>query len=52
VLAPLRINARPIGLIYADRGESPHSVADEDYEVFLALFNQTILSMNRLAGIR
>lgn len=52
VLAPLRINARPIGLIYADRGESPRSVADEDYEVFLALFNQTILSMNRLAGVR
>ena len=52
VLAPLRINARPIGLMYADRGEAPRSVADEDYEVFLALFNQTILSMNRLAGVR
>lgn len=52
VLAPLRINTRPIGLLYADRGEAPRSVTDEDYEVFLALFNQTILSMNRLAGVR
>ncbi|CAI4030161.1 HDOD domain-containing protein [Nitrospira tepida] len=52
VLAPLRIHARPIGLIYADRGEAPRSVVDEDYEVFLALFNQTSLSMNRLAGVR
>ena len=41
-----------LGNLYADRGEAPRSVADEDYEVFLALFNQTILSMNRLAGVR
>ncbi|MGE3153419.1 MAG: HDOD domain-containing protein [Nitrospiraceae bacterium] len=52
VLASLRVNARPIGLIYADRGEAPHTVTEGDYEVFLALFNQTVLSMNRLTGVR
>lgn len=52
VLAPLRIVARPIGLIYADRGEGPHCVTGEDYEGLLLLFHQAVRGMNRLAGVR
>lgn len=51
IIAPLRIGNRPIGMIYCDRGPLPNHIQPQDYQAFQLFFNQTILSMNRLAGV-
>ncbi len=51
IIAPLRIGNRPIGMIYCDGGPLPRQVRPTDYQAFQLFFNQTTLSMNRLAGI-
>jgi hypothetical protein len=51
IIAPLRIGSRPVGMIYCDRGPLPRQVRPTDYQAFQLFFNQTTLSMNRLAGI-
>ena len=51
IIAPLRIGNRPVGMIYCDGGPLPGQVRPTDYQAFQLFFNQTTLSMNRLAGI-
>ncbi len=51
IIAPLRIGTRPIGMIYCDAGPLPNQIRPEDYQAFQLFFNQTTLSMNRLAGV-
>ncbi len=51
IIAPLRIGNRPIGMIYCDCGPFPNQVQPRDYQAFQLFFNQTTLSMNRLAGV-
>lgn len=52
IVAPLRVGAKPIGLIYCDRVTTGQPVLSEDYQVFQLFFAQTTLGLNRLAGIR
>lgn len=51
IVAPLRVGAKPIGLIYCDRVTTSQRVLSQDYQVFQLFFTQTTLSLNRLAGI-
>ena len=51
VLAPLRVGAKPIGLLYCDRPEKSPPVSAQDYQAFQLFFAQTTLALNRLAGI-
>jgi HD-like signal output (HDOD) protein len=51
IVAPLRVGARPIGLIYCDRATSNQPVLPQDYQAFQLFFAQTTLGLNRLAGI-
>jgi transcriptional regulator with GAF, ATPase, and Fis domain len=51
IVAPLRVGARPIGLIYCDRATSNQPVLPQDYQVFQLFFAQATLGLNRLAGI-
>lgn len=51
IMAPLRVGARPIGLIYCDRADSDHPVLHQDYQAFQLFFSQATLGLNRLAGI-
>ncbi|MEK9142948.1 MAG: hypothetical protein AAB308_17995, partial [Nitrospirota bacterium] len=51
IVAPLRVGARPIGLIYCDRATSCQPVLAQDYQAFQLFFAQTTLGLNRLAGI-
>lgn len=51
IVAPLRVGAKPIGLIYCDRVPDSHPVLSQDYQAFQLFFAQTTLGLNRLAGI-
>ena len=51
IMAPLRVGAKPIGLIYCDRATSNQPVLAQDYQAFQLFFAQTTLGLNRLAGI-
>jgi HD-like signal output (HDOD) protein len=51
IIAPLRIGNRPIGMIYCDGGPLPQQIQPKDYQAFQLFFDQTTLSMNRLAGV-
>jgi hypothetical protein len=51
IVAPLRVGAKPIGLIYCDRIPGTHPVLSQDYQAFQLFFAQTTLGLNRLAGI-
>ena len=51
IMAPLRVGARPIGLIYCDRAPSNQPVLPQDYQAFQLFFSQATLGLNRLAGI-
>ncbi|MEK6786205.1 MAG: HDOD domain-containing protein [Nitrospirota bacterium] len=51
IVAPLRVGARPIGLIYCDRATSNQPVLPQDYQAFQLFFAQATLGLNRLAGI-
>ncbi|MBH0202832.1 MAG: HDOD domain-containing protein [Nitrospira sp.] len=51
IMAPLRVGARPIGLIYCDQATSNQPVLPQDYQAFQLFFAQTTLGLNRLAGI-
>lgn len=51
ILAPLRVGAKPIGLIFCDRATSSQPVLSHDYQAFQLFFAQTTLGLNRLAGI-
>ena len=51
ILAPLRVGAKPIGLLYCDRPEQSPPVSTQDYQAFQLFFAQTTLALNRLAGI-
>ncbi|OQW34428.1 MAG: hypothetical protein A4E19_18380 [Nitrospira sp. SG-bin1] len=51
IVAPLRVGAKPIGLIYSDRATNSQPVLAQDYQAFQLLFAQTTLGLNRLAGI-
>jgi HD-like signal output (HDOD) protein len=50
IVAPLRVGAKPIGLIYCDRPSS-QPLQSLDYQVLQLFFAQATLSLNRLAGI-
>jgi hypothetical protein len=50
IVAPLRVGAKPIGLIYCDRLSS-QPLQSLDYQVLQLFFAQATLSLNRLAGI-
>ena len=51
IVAPLRVGAKPIGLIYCDRATSNQPLISQDYQAFQLFFAQTTLGLNRLAGI-
>ena len=51
IVAPLRVGAKPIGLIYCDRATSCQPVGSQDYQALQLFFAQTTLGLNRLAGI-
>jgi len=51
IVAPLRVEAKPIGLIFCDRETTNQPVLFQDYQVFRLFFAQTTLGLNRLAGI-
>lgn len=51
IVAPLRVGAKPIGLIYCDRATSSQPVCSQDYQALQLFFAQTTLGLNRLAGI-
>jgi HD-like signal output (HDOD) protein len=51
IVAPLRVGAKPIGLIFCDRATSSHPVLSHDYQAFQLFFAQTTLGLNRMAGI-
>ncbi len=51
ILAPLRVGAKPIGLIYCDRATSNQPVHAQDYQALQLFFAQTTLGLNRLAGV-
>ncbi len=51
IVAPLRVGAKPIGLIYCDRATSNQPMHPQDYQVLQLFFAQTTLGLNRLAGI-
>lgn len=51
IVAPLRVGARPIGLIYCDHATSNQPVLPQDYQAFQLFFAQATLGLNRLAGI-
>ncbi len=51
IIAPLRVGAKPIGLIYCDRATSNQPVLPQDYQAFQLFFAQATLGLNRLAGI-
>lgn len=51
IIAPLRVGTRPIGMLYCDNGPLPRQVQQKDYHAFQLFFDQTTLSINRLAGI-
>jgi len=51
IIAPLRIANRPIGMVYCDCGPLPNQVQPRDYQAFQLFYNQSTLSMNRLAGV-
>lgn len=51
ILAPLRVGAKPIGLLYCDRPANSQPVSPQDYQAFQLFFAQTTLALNRLAGI-
>ena len=51
IVAPLRVGAKPIGLIYCDRATSSQPVLAQDYQAFQLFFAQATLGLNRLAGI-
>ena len=51
IVAPLRVGARPIGLIYCDRSTSNQPLLSQDYQTFQLFFAQATLGLNRLAGI-
>jgi len=51
IIAPLRVGAKPIGLIYCDRATSNQQVLPQDYQAFQLFFAQATLGLNRLAGI-
>ncbi|NGZ97724.1 MAG: hypothetical protein CV089_16650 [Nitrospira sp. WS110] len=51
IVAPLRVGAKPIGLIYCDRSAGSQPMQPQDYQAFQLFFAQTTLSINRLAGI-
>lgn len=51
IVAPLRVSAKPIGLIYCDRTTSTFPIQSQDYQAFQLFFAQTTLGLNRLAGI-
>jgi hypothetical protein len=51
IVGPLRVGARPIGLIYCDRATSNQPVLPQDYQVFQLFFAQATLGLNRLAEI-
>ncbi len=51
ILAPLRVGAKPIGLLYCDRPADRQPVLAQDYQAFQLFFAQTTLALNRLAGI-
>ncbi len=51
IVAPLRVGAKPIGLIYCDRSAGSQPVQPQDYQAFQLFFAQTTLGLNRLAGI-
>ncbi|MDF0667863.1 MAG: HDOD domain-containing protein [Nitrospira sp.] len=51
IMAPLRVGAKPIGLIFCDRATTNQPVLSQDCQVFRLFFAQTTLGLNRLAGI-
>ena len=51
IVAPLRVGAKPIGLIYCDRVTTSQPVLSQDYQAFQLFFAQTTLGLNRLASI-
>ncbi|UVT19247.1 MAG: HDOD domain-containing protein [Nitrospira sp.] len=51
ILAPLRVGAKPIGLVYCDRATSNQPMHAQDYQALQLFFAQTTLGLNRLAGI-
>lgn len=51
IVAPLRVGAKPIGLIYCDRSAGSQPVQPLDYQAFQLFFAQATLGINRLAGI-
>ncbi|MDR4464278.1 MAG: HDOD domain-containing protein [Nitrospira sp.] len=51
IVAPLRVGAKPIGLIYCDRLTGSQPMQPQDYQAFQLFFAQTTLGINRLAGI-
>lgn len=51
ILAPLRVGAKPIGLLYCDRLPQSQPLSPPDYQAFQLFFAQTTLALNRLAGI-
>ncbi len=51
IVAPLRVGAKPIGLIYCDRSAGSQPVQSQDYQAFQLFFAQATLGINRLAGI-
>ncbi len=51
IVAPLRVGAKPIGLIYCDRVTTSQQVLSQDYQAFQLFFAQTTLGLNRLASI-
>jgi hypothetical protein len=38
-------------MLYCDCGPLPQQIQSKDYQAFLLFYNQTTLSMNRLAGV-
>jgi HD-like signal output (HDOD) protein len=51
IVAPLRVGNRPIGMIYCDAGPLPNQITPNEYRAFQLFFDQTTLSINRLAGV-
>jgi hypothetical protein len=51
IMAPLRVGAKPIGLIYCDRGTRRQAVLPQDYQAVQLFFTATTLGLNGLAGV-
>ena len=51
IIAPLRVGARPIGMVFCDCGPVPQEIGQKDVQTFQLFYKPMMDCLNRLAGV-